>query len=222
MAPDARITYAKKKDKQATIKAQKDESVRGEGVYKSHTIAVGSGEPPNSVSNPMPPRNPKAKKAAKAAPAGMAVGRQIESFANVQGRSVSRPTAQALPGASKPAAPAAIASMPSAPVAPAAKIKPTAPVTGAARAPPAIPGKTAPPPPPPPPPPAAGPPKEMYKALYNFAGQEGEMNLVKGEEVEVKQKDDNGASRAQLYVIADVPGWWMVVKNGKEGWAPSN
>ena len=32
----------------------------------------------------------------------------------------------------------------------------------------------------------------MYKALYNFAGQEGEMNLVKGEEVEVKEKDDNG------------------------------
>jgi len=32
----------------------------------------------------------------------------------------------------------------------------------------------------------------MYKALYNFTGQEGEMNLVKGEEVEVKEKDDNG------------------------------
>jgi len=32
----------------------------------------------------------------------------------------------------------------------------------------------------------------MYKALYNFAGQAGEMNLVKGEEVEVKEKDDNG------------------------------
>ena len=26
----------------------KDESVRGDGVYKSHTIAVGSGEAPNS------------------------------------------------------------------------------------------------------------------------------------------------------------------------------
>jgi myosin-1 len=59
----------------------------------------------------------------------------------------------------------------------------------------------------------------MYKALYNFAGQEGEMNLVKGEEVEVKQKDDNGGSaeRASLTV-----GWWMVFKNGQEGWAPSN
>ena len=32
----------------------------------------------------------------------------------------------------------------------------------------------------------------MYKALYSFEGQEGEMNLVKGESVEVKEKDDNG------------------------------
>jgi myosin-1 len=34
----------------------------------------------------------------------------------------------------------------------------------------------------------------MYKALYAFAGQEGEMTLVKGDMVEVKQKDDNGES----------------------------
>jgi myosin-1 len=34
----------------------------------------------------------------------------------------------------------------------------------------------------------------MYKALYNFAGQEGEVALVKGELVEVKQKDENGTS----------------------------
>jgi myosin-1 len=34
----------------------------------------------------------------------------------------------------------------------------------------------------------------MYKALYNFAGQEGEVALVKGELVEVKEKDENGMS----------------------------
>jgi myosin-1 len=57
---------------------------------------------------------------------------------------------------------------------------------GAARAPP--------PPPAPPAPPAAParPAKQMYKALYNFAGQEGEVALVKGELVEVKEKDENG------------------------------
>ena len=43
-----RIDYAKKKDKRAVIKSQKDESVRGDAVYKSHTVVVGSGEPPNS------------------------------------------------------------------------------------------------------------------------------------------------------------------------------
>lgn len=70
----------------------------------------------------------------------------------------------------------------------------------------------------------------MYKALYAFAGQEGEMNLVKGEEVEVKQKDDNGAfgnprGFAPLVLLNEqelMSGWWMVVKNGQEGWAPSN
>ena len=42
------IEYAKKKDKRATIKVQKDEMVRGDATYKSSTIHVGSGEPPNS------------------------------------------------------------------------------------------------------------------------------------------------------------------------------
>lgn len=60
---------------------------------------------------------------------------------------------------------------------------------GAARAPP--------PPPAPPIAPAAParPAKQMYKALYAFTGQEGEVALVKGELVEVKEKDENGMSR---------------------------
>ncbi|ODO06436.1 myosin-1 [Cryptococcus wingfieldii CBS 7118] len=188
------IDYAKKKEKRAVIKAQKNEAVTGEATYKSHTIQVGSGEPATSRSNPMPPRKPKAPKAS----------RTLNKPSRVVGGN--RPAAVTLPGATKPSAPAAMASMPSA--APVAKAAPKAPAAfgGAARAPPAIPGRGA--PPPPPPPPVAGPPKEMYKALYNFAGQAGEMNLVKGEEVEVKEKDDNG--------------WWMIAKDGQEGWAPSN
>lgn len=212
------IEYSKKKGKKAQIKAVKGAGT-GDAVYKSHTITVGPGEAPNSVSNPMPPRKPKAKKAAKAAPAAMA------------GRSQNRPQARALPGAAKPSAPAGIPA--AAPAAAAVKAAPAAPPApkaptgfpsafGAPKAPgafgaPAAPkapaaGRGAPPPPPPPPPPPAAAPaapaKEMYRALYNFAGQEGEMNLTKGDEVEVKEKDDNG--------------WWMVVKNGAEGWAPSN
>ncbi|WOO80631.1 Myosin-1 [Vanrija pseudolonga] len=210
------IEYAKKKDKKASIKAVKGGGV-GDAVYKSHTITVGQGEAPNSVSNPMPPRKPKAKKAPKAAPAAYA------------GRSANRPVARQLPGATKPSAPDGIpAAAPAAVAAPVStgRAAPPAnlvaalgggravpPAAGAARAvpPPASGGRGAPPPPPPPPPPPAAPaapPKELYKALYAFQGQDGEMSLVKGDEVEVKEKDDNG--------------WWMVVKNGQEGWAPSN
>lgn len=119
---------------------------------------------------------PKKKKAPKAAPAGMA------------GRSNHRPTAKQLPGAAKPNAPAALGGMPSS--TPVAKPSAVTGAAGAARAAPPIPGANRAPPPPPAAP--ARPAKEMYKALYNFAGQEGELALVKGETVEVKEKDDNG------------------------------
>lgn len=206
-----------KKNKKSTIKAVKG---AGEPTYKSHTITVGPGENPAARSNPMPPRKPKVKKAPKKAPAAMA------------GRSQHRPQARALPGATKPNAPPTLGggSAPAAPPAPAmpkaagtpaAPPAPPMPKAGGAKVPAAPPMPKAPvaaaarhhapPPPPPPPPPAATPPvpkKDMYKALYNFQGQEGEMDLTKGDEVEVKEKSDNG--------------WWMVVKNGAEGWAPSN
>ena len=42
------IEYAKKKDKRATVKTARDEAVRGDAVYKSQTVSVGSGESPNS------------------------------------------------------------------------------------------------------------------------------------------------------------------------------
>lgn len=135
----------------------------------------------HAVSAPQPPRKPKKKKAPKAAPAGMA------------GRSNYRPAAKQLPGAAKPSAPAALGNMPTSTPVSAPKPSLGGAATGAARAAPAVPGAARAPPPPPAPPAApARPAKEMYKALYNFTGQEGEMNLVKGEEVEVKEKDDNG------------------------------
>ena len=51
-----RIEYAKKKDKKAQIQFVKDETVPRDDVYKSHTVHVPSGEPPNSVSRPRPKR----------------------------------------------------------------------------------------------------------------------------------------------------------------------
>ena len=88
----------------------------------------------------------------------------------------------------KPSAPPAVAA---APVPASTAMAPKVVNGGASRPAPGVPGRGA-PPPPPPPPPVSATPKEMYKALYNFTGQAGEMKLVKGEEVEVKEKDDNG------------------------------
>ena len=56
------------------------------------------------------------------------------------------------------------------------------------------------------PPPKPEVPK--YRAKYAFAGQEGEMSLEKDDVVELVEKDDNG--------------WWLVKKDGVEGWAPHN
>ncbi|EIW65911.1 hypothetical protein TREMEDRAFT_70354 [Tremella mesenterica DSM 1558] len=183
------IDYAKKREKRALIKAQKDETITRDGVYKSHTILVGSGENPNSLSNPLPPRKPRVKVSKPA-------------VSNVVNRAMNKPAARVLPGATKPAPPPVLGATSNGPVK--GLTKPGGSKTTAAAV------TRGPPPPPPPPPPSqvTGPQKEMYKVLYNFAGQEGEMNLTKGEEVEVKEKDDNG--------------WWMVVKGGSEGWAPSN
>jgi Unconventional myosin tail, actin- and lipid-binding len=53
-----RIEYAKKKDKKAVIKVVKDETVKKDDIYKSHTIHVPSGEPSSSVSRPPAKRKP--------------------------------------------------------------------------------------------------------------------------------------------------------------------
>jgi hypothetical protein len=118
------------------------------------------------------------------------------SFADVQGRSNNRPAAKQLPGATKPSAPPGAPAAPSMPTGGAAAARPVPKPAlggGAGRAPP-------PPPAPPAAPPApARPAKQMYKALYAFTGQEGEVALVKGELVEVKEKDENGMFPRLLY-----------------------
>ncbi|KAH9932028.1 P-loop containing nucleoside triphosphate hydrolase protein [Epithele typhae] len=105
-----------------------------------------------------------------------------------------KPAAQPLPGKTTVAA---------AVKAPAATTPAAAKPNSAVRAPPPPPSRAAAPPPPPP-----EPDVEMYKAKYAFEGQEGEMSLKKDELVELVEKDDNG--------------WWLVKKDGVEGWAPNN
>ena len=53
-----RIEYNKKKDKKTAIKFQKDETIPRNDMYKSHVVHVPSGEPPNSVSRPVPRKKP--------------------------------------------------------------------------------------------------------------------------------------------------------------------
>ncbi|KAI5120855.1 hypothetical protein M0805_007042 [Coniferiporia weirii] len=195
------IDYAKKKDKRAQIKFVKDESVPRNDVYKSHTVQVPSGEPPNSQSRPAAKR-----KAGVVRP--ITQGKLLRKGGPDKPRIVPkpRPAAQALPGKSSVPPPS---------------VRPVPTIAAVAPAPrPIIPAGTSngpPPPPPPPPPPgrpAAPPPPPaepevpMYKSKFAFEGQEGEMSLQKEDLVELVEKDDNG--------------WWLVKKDGVEGWAPSN
>ncbi len=48
----------------------------------------------------------------------------------------------------------------------------------------------------------------MYRAMFGFQGQAGEMSLEMNDVVDVIEKDING--------------WWLVRKGGVDGWAPSN
>ena len=61
---------------------------------------------------------------------------------------------------------------------------------------------------PPPPPPPIKPAVPVYRAKFPFEGQEGEMTLKKDDVVELIEKGDSG--------------WWLVKKDGVEGWAPNN
>jgi myosin-1 len=52
------MSYSKKKDKKADIKFIKDETVKKDDLYKSHTVHVPSGEPAGSLSRPPAKRKP--------------------------------------------------------------------------------------------------------------------------------------------------------------------
>ncbi|KAF9074890.1 myosin class I heavy chain [Rhodocollybia butyracea] len=192
------IDYAKKKEKRAQIKAVKDETIQKDDLYKSHAIHVQSGEPPSSLSRPAAKR-----KAGVVRP--ITHGKLLRAGGPDKPKSVSKPkpVAQKLPGqTSTPAAAPSIVSKPT-PVAVAAINS-----NGTARKSPAPPRNSVPPPPPPPPPPAQ-PAAELYKAKFAFNGEEGEMTLKKDDIVEIVEKEgDNG--------------WWLVKKDGVEGWAPTN
>ncbi|KAF8899062.1 P-loop containing nucleoside triphosphate hydrolase protein [Infundibulicybe gibba] len=191
------LEYSKKKDKKAQIKAVKDETVTKDDNYKSHTIHVPSGEPPNSTSRPPAKRKPGIVRP-------ITQGKLLKAGGPSKPKPASRPTAQPLPGKSAPIL---------APAPTAKPVPPPAPTTSQ-RAPPATQRNAAPPPPPPPPPPPSKPqPPQaplLFRAKFAFNGEEGEMTLKKDDEVELVQKDDNGN------------GWWLVKRGEEQGWAPNN
>ncbi|KAH9968821.1 P-loop containing nucleoside triphosphate hydrolase protein [Russula dissimulans] len=157
------VDYGKKKDKRAQIKFVKDETVQKDDQYKSHSVHVPSGEPPNSRSRPRAKRKAgvvrpvtQGKLLRKGGPSKPAGTRP-------------RPATQTLPGNPPPSA-----------VTPAAS-------STASRAPPPPPGRERPPPSVP-----EEPDVPMYRAKYAFEGQASELCLAKDDLVELVEKDDNG------------------------------
>lgn len=189
------LEFSKKKDKKSNITFKKDETVQKDDVYKSSTVSVCTGEPASSQSRP-----PAKKKPGIVRPitGGKLLRPGGPSNAN------NKPKPRAVPRTTKAVAlPSGNSSSAGTPSIPAASTStPTS-----SRAAPPQPKRASVAPPPRPPPQVSATPK--YKALFAFETDEnGEMALVKDELVEVSQKDDNG--------------WWLVKKNGSEGWAPSN
>ncbi|KAH8102399.1 P-loop containing nucleoside triphosphate hydrolase protein [Cristinia sonorae] len=166
------VEYTKKKEKKDLVKFIKDETVQRGDMYKSHSVHVPSGEPPNSLSRP-----PAKRKEGVVRPItqGKLLKRGGPSKPANASAAKPKPAAQPLPGKSA--------------IAPAAKPAPHASAAAATspRAPPPPPARNQPPPPPPP-----EPDVEMYKAKFAFEGQPGEMSLQKDDLVELVEKDNNG------------------------------
>lgn len=158
------IPYKKKGGKSVTMKFIKDETAKGDGLYKSHVVKICSGAPPGSQSNPPCAVKPRpTKNATRRAAAAAASAPRANNNNNV--RSAPRPSANK-----------------AGPVAMGRSAPPPSPPPAAAAA-------AAPPPPPPP----AAPSAPQYKAIYPFKSQEaGEIEFEKGDLLEIIEKDENG------------------------------
>jgi myosin I len=158
------IEYCKKLNKTAAIKFVKDETIKKDDVYKSHTVNVPSGEPADSESDPPCPRK-------DPPPRPITSGKLLKSGGPTKSK-----TTASKPVATKKTSPVVSSN---------AAAKRTS--TSSRAAPP-------PPPPPPPvtssPPPATNP---SYKGLYDFATEDtGELSFKSGDILNILQKDDNG------------------------------
>jgi myosin-1 len=174
------IEYAKKPGKMQTIKVLKDSTVRDD-FYKSGAIHTTPGEPPNSVSKPLPK--------GKAVPAKPFTKGKLIRPGGPGGRpskltNGTRNTTPVTPAASSGPAAAQARALPQQPAAMAIPSHTRNQSSTSARS------------VPPPPPPAAPPAKArepQYRALYDFAGQSAnELTLRKDEIITIIQKENNG------------------------------
>jgi len=220
------IEYAKKPGKMAAVKVVKDPAIPRDDLYKSSTIHVGLGEPPNSSSRPTPKGKPVAARPVTTGkllrPGGPGGGPARNKNPVMAERPVPQPIPQPIPQ------PTPQPSMASTPIVNTNASRPVPPKSAVPE------GRTVPqnliaalnthsrnsstgsaarlPPPAPPAPPAA-PPRladPTCRALYDFAGQtENELSLSKDEVVIIIRKEANG--------------WWLTKKmnSAEQGWAPS-
>jgi myosin-1 len=180
------IEYAKKPNKMQLIKVVKDSNMRDD-FYKSATIHTTQGEPPNSVSRPMPKGKPiPAKPFTKGRlirPGGP--GGRPSKLSN--GTRNTKPVNQSYAPAASQARPVpqpAAAAIPS-------HTRNTSSTSSARHV-----------PPPPPPAPPAAPKEPQYRVLYDFAGQSAnELSIKKDELVTILQKENNGKFSSSHFVI---------------------
>lgn len=177
------------------VKVVKDPTVSRDDLYKSGTIHTGPGEPASSVSRRTPKGKPKAGKPITSGkllrPGGPGGGPLKLASRPAAARSVPQPM-PSQPSQSRPSAAQTSPRLVPQPVAAQTRAiqQPVAAVNGIShRSSDSV--NRAPPPPPPAAPPAAK--KNIYKVLYDFAGQsENELHLQKYEIIEILNKADNG------------------------------
>jgi myosin-1 len=183
------VEYAKKPGKMQVIKVIKDSTMR-EDFYKSGAIHTSQGEPPNSVSRPLPKGKPVAAKPFTGGrlirPGGPGGRPSKVSTTTRNTKPVPGPAARAVPHSV--VAPASVAA---AAVAVAATPIPshTRNTSSTSRA-------------VPPPPPAAPPAKAKeptFRALYDFEGQTAnELTMRKGDTITIVKKESNGMCRSLI------------------------
>ncbi|TVY28336.1 Myosin-1, partial [Lachnellula hyalina] len=199
------IEYARKPNKMQLVKVLKDRDAAkppvSEDFYKSGAIHTQPGEPPGSVSRPMPKGKPVAAKPftkGRLIKPGGPGGRpsRITNNSNRNTTPVSRGPAVSQ-ARSVPQPPPALQKSVATHNVPNHTRNSSS--TSSAR--------VVPPPPPPPAPPAA-PREKQYRVLYDFGGQSAnEITLRKDELITVIQKENNG--------------WWLAKTPDGQGWAPS-